>query len=226
MLKKLRKTLSKEIKSRYEQMESRYLGLENRIYTTIEDRLTLLESKFDDLSDLIKDEIRHRKERNEDKLEEMDHEYGEPNFSETVEEVKEIIDEAIQDTKEKVNEKVKGAKEVVNDKVEEARKTVKSKLKKGKKAKAKAEKKIDTKVREAAEKVREVAKKIEEDKDDLTALKGLGEKIAEKLKAEGITTYNQLAAMTQKDVDALDEKIKSFAARFKRYDWGTQAKEQ
>lgn len=208
MLKKLRKTLSKEIKSRYEQMESRYLGLENRIYTTIEDRLTLLESKFDDLSDLIKDEIRHRKERNEDKLEEMDYEYGEPNFSETVEEVKEIIDEAIQDTKGKVN-----------DKVEEAKKTVKSKLKKGKKVKAKAEKEID-------KKVKEVVKKVEEGKDDLTTLKGLGEKIAEKLKAEGITTYNQLAAMTQKDVDALDEKIKSFAARFKRYDWGTQAKEQ
>jgi predicted flap endonuclease-1-like 5' DNA nuclease len=32
--------------------------------------------------------------------------------------------------------------------------------------------------------------------------------------------------MTEKEVDALDEKIKSFAARFRRYEWGKQAKEQ
>ena len=46
MLKKLRKTLSKEFKKRYEKMEGQYLGLENRIYTTIEERLDNLEKKF------------------------------------------------------------------------------------------------------------------------------------------------------------------------------------
>lgn len=220
MLKKLRKTLSKEIKHRYEKMESRYLGLENRIYTTIEDRLTLLEAKFDDLSELIKDEVRSRKERNEDKLEDIDQEEEGTPFSETVEEVKEIIDERIKDTKEKVKE----AKEVVNEKVEEAKKIVASKLKKGKKAKAKAEKKVEKKVKEVAKKVKKAAQKVED--NDLTAIKGLGEKMSEKLKAEGITSFQQLAKMTEKEVDALDEKIKSFAARFKRYEWGKQAKEQ
>jgi predicted flap endonuclease-1-like 5' DNA nuclease len=220
MLKKLRKTLSKEIKNRYEKMEGRYLGLENRIYTTIEDRLTLLESKFDDLSELIKDEVRFRKERNEDKLEDIDQEDDGSPFSETVEEVKEIIDEKIKDTKEKVKE----AKEVVSEKVEEARKMVTSKLKKGKKAKAKAEKKVEKKVKEAAKKIKEVAEEIEN--NDLTMIKGLGDKMAEKLIAEGITSFQQLAKMTEKDVNALDEKIKSFAARFKRYEWDKQAKEQ
>lgn len=216
MLKKLRKTLSKEIKHRYEKMESRYLGLENRIYTTIEDRLTLLEAKFDDLSELIKDEVRFRKERNEDKLEDIDQEEEGATFSETVEDVKEMIDETIKDTKEKVKE----AKEVVNEKVEEAKKIVASKLKKGKKGKTKAEKKVKA----TAKKVKKAVKEIEE--NDLTAIKGLGEKMSEKLKAEGITSFQQLAKMTEKDVNALDEKIKSFAARFKRYEWGKQAKEQ
>ncbi len=72
MLKKLRKTLGKEFKKRYDKMESHYLGLENRIYTTIEERLSVLEMKFEELSDLIKEEVRHRKERNEDKIEEIE----------------------------------------------------------------------------------------------------------------------------------------------------------
>jgi predicted flap endonuclease-1-like 5' DNA nuclease len=192
------------------------LGLENRIYTTIEDRLTLLESKFDDLSELIKDEVRFRKERNEDKLEDIDQEEEVSSFSETVEDVKEMIDETIKDTKEKVKE----AKEVVNDKVEVAKQIVVSKLKKGKKAKNKAEKKV----KEATKKAKVVAKEIES--NDLTVIKGLGVKMAEKLKAEGITSFQQLAEMTEKEANALDEKIKSFAARFKRYEWDKQAKEQ
>jgi large subunit ribosomal protein L21 len=220
MLKKLRKTLSKEIKHRYEKMEGRYLGLENRIYTTIEDRLTLLESKFDDLSELIKDEVRFRKERNEDKLEDIGQDDDGAPFSETVEEVKEIFDETIKDTKEKVKE----AKEAVTEKVGEARKLVASKLKKGKKAKAKAEKEIEKKVKVAAKKVKEVAEEIEN--NDLTVIKGLGEKMAEKLKEEGVTSFQQLARMTEKEVNALDGKIKSFAARFNRYEWDKQAKEQ
>lgn len=220
MLKKLRKTLSKEIKHRYEQMEGRYLGLENRIYTTIEDRLTLLESKFDDLSELIKDEVRFRKERNEDKLEDRDQEEEGAPFSETVEEVKEIIDETIKDTKEKVKE----VKEAVTEKVGEAKNLVTSKLKKGKKAKAKAEKEIEKKVKAVAKKVKEVAEEIEN--NDLTVIKGLGEKMAEKLNKEGITSFQQLARMTEKEVYALDGKIKSFAARFNRYEWDKQAKEQ
>ncbi|BDS14331.1 hypothetical protein [Aureispira anguillae] len=220
MLKKLRKTLNKEFKKRYEKMESHYLGLENRIYTTIEERLSTLEVKFEELSELIKDEVRYRKERNEDKIEEreFDHYDAEEEttlFSEKVEDVKDVIEAKIKEAKETVNEKV----EEVAKQVDKAKKIVTEKLKKGKKVKE-----------EATSQIKEVVENIEESvgaiEDDLTTLKGLGEKMAEKLAAEGITTYQQLAKMTEKQADELDEKIKSFAARFKRYDWKQQAKDQ
>lgn len=209
MLKKLRKTLNKEFKKRYEKMESRYLGLENRIYTTIEERLSILEVKFEELSDLIKEEVRNRKERNEDKLDEMQFEDNGTMFSEQVDEVKEAIEARFKEAKETVTETV----EEVTKQVDKAKKMVANKLKNGKKV----AKKEEEKVKEA------ITEKVE---DDLTTLKGLGEKMAEKLAKEGITSYQQLAKMTNKQVDELDEKIKSFAARFKRYEWGKQAKSQ
>lgn len=216
MLKKLKKTLSKEFKKRYDKMESHYLGLENRIYTTIEERLTVLEVKFEELSDLIKDEVRHRKERNEDKLEDIEIEDDRTIFSEQVDDVKEAIEAKIKEAKETVTEKV----EEVSKQVDKAKKMVVEKLKNGKKVAKKTEKKVKKVV---IEKVEDISEKVE---DDLTTLKGLGEKMAEKLAHEGITSYQQLAKMTNKEVNELDEKIKSFAARFKRYDWGEQAKNQ
>lgn len=216
MLKKLRKTLGKEFKKRYDKMESHYLGLENRIYTTIEERLSVLEMKFEELSDLIKEEVRHRKERNEDKIEEIEIEDDGTIFSEQVDDVKEAIEAKIKEAKETVTEKV----EEVTKQVDKAKKLVAEKLKNGKKAAKKPIKKAKETV---VEKVETVAESVE---DDLTTLKGLGEKMAEKLAKEGITSYQQLATMTNKQVEELDEKIKSFAARFKRYEWGEQAKNQ
>lgn len=223
MLKKLRKTLSKEFKARYEKMESHYLGLENRIYTTIEDRLSVLEVKFEELSELIKDEVRYRKERNEDKLEDMDQEEDGTLFSETVDDVKEVIGATIKEAKETVTEKV----EEVTKQVDKAKKIVAEKLKKGKKKAGKAKKEVEYKVENTVDKVEKKAEQVSDKVvDDLTTLKGLGEKMSEKLTNEGITSYKQLATMTHRQVDELDDKIKSFAARFRRYDWGNQAKNQ
>lgn len=221
MLKKLRKTLSKEFQKRYEKMESRFLGLENRIYTTIEERIENLEHKFEELSDLIKEEIRLRKERNEEKIEENDFAaFDDDNdgsmLSDKVEEVKEVIVDKIKEAKENVTEKA----EAVSEKVQQAKELMTQTLKKAKKETQKVAEEVKEVVETAKE---EVAETVENSKDDLTKIKGLGAKMAEKLLAEGITSFAQLADLTEEEVEALDEKIKSFAARFNRNDWGKQA---
>ncbi len=69
MLKDIKKILNKEFKKRYEVLEDQYLGLEHRLYNNLEDRISTIEDKFDLISDLLKEEIRSRKERNEQKME-------------------------------------------------------------------------------------------------------------------------------------------------------------
>lgn len=61
------------------------------------------------------------------------------------------------------------------------------------------------------------------DPDDLTKLKGLGKVIAGKLNAAGINTFNQLAGLSKDDIATLDKSISGFRAKYKRYDWKTQA---
>lgn len=226
MLKKLRKTLSKEFKKRYDKLESNYLGLENRIYTTIEDRLSTLEDKFEDLSELIREEIRSRKERNEDKLEEMDQEdhYDEDGgmLSEKLDDVKDAVEAKIKEAKKTVSKN----KDKVAKQVDKAKDFVNKKIKKGKKV-VKAKKKI---VEEAVEDVVETVKDAVEDltdsevtTNDLTAINGLGAKFAARLAEEGIVSYKQLATLTEQELAEIDAKIKSFAARYERYDWRKQA---
>ena len=60
--------------------------------------------------------------------------------------------------------------------------------------------------------------------DDLTKMKGLGKVFAEKLNAEGITSFAQIAAMSTDDVAALEEKI-SAGGKFEKNDWVAQAAE-
>lgn len=205
MLKKLRKTLNEEFKKRYEKMEGRYLGLENRIYTTIENRLAALEQKFEELSDLLKEELQQRKEQNNDKLEEMDY-VEEPlngKLSEKVGQAKDSIQKKIKGAQKNVAEQV----EKVGKKVKKAKKTVEGKLKKDKKKSKKASSKNPKAIQ----------------KDDLTQLKGLGAKIAEQLAAQQVVNFEQLAALSDKDLGELDKKIKGFAARYKRYNWKEEA---
>ncbi|MDF3413729.1 50S ribosomal protein L21 [Sulfitobacter sp. M57] len=62
------------------------------------------------------------------------------------------------------------------------------------------------------------------DGDDLSEISGVGPVIVGKLNAEGITTFAQIAAWTDADVEAIEEKL-SFKGRVGREDWIAQAKE-
>ncbi|MFT3965391.1 MAG: hypothetical protein QM690_05870 [Sphingobium sp.] len=59
--------------------------------------------------------------------------------------------------------------------------------------------------------------------DDLLKLKGVGPKIATLLRAEGVTSFAQIAAWTDADLTALDLKLGSFAGRPRRDNWVDQA---
>ena len=63
-----------------------------------------------------------------------------------------------------------------------------------------------------------------EGSDDLSKISGVGPVIVGKLNSEGITTFAQIAAWTDADVEAIEEKL-SFKGRVGREDWIAQAKE-
>lgn len=59
--------------------------------------------------------------------------------------------------------------------------------------------------------------------DDLTEIKGLGPKAAEKLNALGVTRFAQIAAWSDEDAARIDEEIAG-RGRIEREDWINQAK--
>jgi len=61
-------------------------------------------------------------------------------------------------------------------------------------------------------------------RDDLSKIKGLGPKLQKLLPELGLTTYAQIAALTDADLDALDAKLGAFAGRPRRDAWVDQAK--
>ncbi len=61
--------------------------------------------------------------------------------------------------------------------------------------------------------------------DDLKELSGVGPALEKKLHAAGVTTFAQIAAWTEEDVAAMDEKL-SFKGRIEREGWIEQAKEK
>ncbi len=77
---------------------------------------------------------------------------------------------------------------------------------------------------EAAEKPAKAKKAAKSDGDDLSTISGVGPVIVGKLHAEGVTTFAQIAAWTDADVEAIEEKL-SFKGRVGREDWIAQAKE-
>ncbi|MGJ8629378.1 MAG: 50S ribosomal protein L21 [Sulfitobacter sp.] len=91
-------------------------------------------------------------------------------------------------------------------------KSTKAKKAPAKKAEPKAEKKAAPKAKAAA------------DGDDLSQISGVGPVIVKKLHGEGVTTFAQVAAWTEADVEAIEEKL-SFKGRVGREDWIAQAKE-
>ncbi|HEY0958301.1 MAG TPA: hypothetical protein VGE05_03400 [Novosphingobium sp.] len=85
----------------------------------------------------------------------------------------------------------------------------------------------------AAEEVAEVRAAVEasssssvaaEGGDDLRRIKGVGPKLAALLHSLGITSYAQVAAWTDADIDRIDAKLGTFAGRIRRDSWVEQAK--
>ena len=70
----------------------------------------------------------------------------------------------------------------------------------------------------------EVHHKVEIAADDVGRIKGMGLKVKEQLVAEGITSLNQIAAMSDDQIFALDEKLE-LKGRTKKDEWVKQAKE-
>ncbi|QUL38193.1 helix-hairpin-helix domain-containing protein [Erythrobacter sp. JK5] len=60
--------------------------------------------------------------------------------------------------------------------------------------------------------------------DDLTTIKGLGPKLATVLHEQGITTFAQIAAWTDSDVERIDAQLGRFKGRISRDNWVEQAK--
>lgn len=89
-----------------------------------------------------------------------------------------------------------------------------------KKAEAKAEPKKAEAMKEAPKK----AVKADKGADDLKQLSGVGPALEKKLLDAGVTTFAQIAAWTEDDVAAMDEKL-SFKGRIEREGWIAQAKE-
>ena len=61
--------------------------------------------------------------------------------------------------------------------------------------------------------------------DDLKKLSGVGPALEKKLHAAGVTSFAQIAAWGQDDIDAMNEKL-SFKGRIEREGWVEQAKER
>lgn len=59
--------------------------------------------------------------------------------------------------------------------------------------------------------------------DELLKLKGVGPKLVALLHSFGITSYAQIAAWSESDIDAMDAQMGAFAGRIRRDNWVEQA---
>ena len=60
--------------------------------------------------------------------------------------------------------------------------------------------------------------------DDLRRIKGLGPKLVSMLHDLGVSSYTQIAAWTEADIDRIDPQLGAFAGRIRRDSWVEQAK--
>jgi predicted flap endonuclease-1-like 5' DNA nuclease len=60
--------------------------------------------------------------------------------------------------------------------------------------------------------------------DDLTRIKGLGPKITALLGTLGVTSFAQIAAWDEAEIDRIDSQLGDFAGRIRRDNWVEQAK--
>jgi predicted flap endonuclease-1-like 5' DNA nuclease len=66
----------------------------------------------------------------------------------------------------------------------------------------------------------------EEDRDDLTDIKGIGPALEARLVAAGVTTFRQIATWSEEEVEVLEGMIRGLRGRLRRYDWIGQARER
>lgn len=59
--------------------------------------------------------------------------------------------------------------------------------------------------------------------DDLTRIKGVGPKLVEQLHALGVTSFAQIAAWDDAEIDRVDAQLGRFQGRIRRDDWRAQA---
>ena len=59
--------------------------------------------------------------------------------------------------------------------------------------------------------------------DDLTRIKGVGPKLAAMLESLGITSFSQIAAWDDAEIDRIDSQLGRFEGRIRRDDWKGQA---
>jgi predicted flap endonuclease-1-like 5' DNA nuclease len=69
------------------------------------------------------------------------------------------------------------------------------------------------------------ARLVHFDKDELSAIQGIGPFLEKKLNEQGIFTYEQVAAWTEADVDSVTKAINFFDGRIAKDNWVGQAKE-
>ncbi len=62
------------------------------------------------------------------------------------------------------------------------------------------------------------------DADDLRRIKGLGPKLVALLQGLGVTSFAQIAAWSEADIDRIDPQLGVFAGRIRRDNWVEQAK--
>lgn len=60
--------------------------------------------------------------------------------------------------------------------------------------------------------------------DDLLKIKGLGPKLVEQLRALGVTSFAQIAAWDDAEIDRIDAQLGRFQGRIRRDDWPAQAR--
>lgn len=60
--------------------------------------------------------------------------------------------------------------------------------------------------------------------DDLTRIKGLGPKLAQTLADLGVTSFAQIAAWSDADIDRIDAQLGRFQGRIRRDNWPEQAR--
>jgi predicted flap endonuclease-1-like 5' DNA nuclease len=60
--------------------------------------------------------------------------------------------------------------------------------------------------------------------DDLKRIKGIGPKLEKLLNSLGVTSYSQIAAWDDDEIERIDAQLGVFAGRIRRDDWPTQAR--